>query len=801
MLLTLEKKKYAVFLIILMVAGMNVLSQKYTISGFVEDPETGERLIGVNVYNEQTLTGTMTNTYGFYSLTLPADTIHLVFSHVGYQPVKQVFYLASDTSFNFRFEAVEKIEEVAVYANKTSIERSQMSMNQVQPATINKLPVLLGEKDLIKTLQLLPGVQSGSEGSSSFYVRGGGPDQNLILLDGVPVYNVNHLFGFFSVFNTDAIQNVTLIKGGFPARYGGRLSSVLDIRLKEGNNKEYKAQGSVGLISSKLTLEGPIVKNKSSFLISGRRTYIDVLSQPAISMINQTSNDKIKAGYFFHDLNVKLNYLFSDKDRVFLSVYTGKDKAYSRFEGNAGGSANDESFRSDMELWWGNITGALRWNHVFSNRLFSNTTITYSRYKFLVGENFKFSSDDISDEFDLNYFSGINDLSCKIDFDYSPSPAHQVKFGGNYIYHVFHPGINAFSFNSDGEGSIDTTFGNKDIYSDEFYLYAEDDINITKKIKTNIGLHYSGFHVENTFYHSLQPRIALRYKITQNMALKGAYTHMAQYIHLLSNTTIGLPTDLWLPVTKRVKPQKSNQYAVGGVYSFRKHGLEVSIEGFYKDMQNLIEYKEGASFFSIEDDWEDKIEFGNGWAYGGEVLIEKNAGKTTGWIAYTLSWSNRRFENISFGRVFPASYDRRHDISVTINHKFSEKFDIGVVWVYGTGYPVTLALEKYPYAMEARTVYEYHYYQDFVENIEHRNNYRMPAYHRLDIGFNFHKQKERFSRTWSFGLYNAYNRINPFFLYFGYSNDDDFYYDNNNKVLKMIGLFPIFPFVSYSFKF
>ncbi len=793
--------RFALFCSMLLVTSyQSLFSQKYTINGFVEDPLTGERLIGVNVYEANSLAGTSTNTYGFYSLTLPGDTVRLIFSYIGYEQQEKNFYLNKDTVINFRFEEVEKINEITVHANKTSVERSQMSMIQLKPASIDKLPVLLGERDLIKTLQLLPGVQSGSEGSSHFYVRGGGPDQNLVLLDGVPVYNVNHLFGFFSVFNTDAIQDVSLIKGGFPARYGGRLSSVLDIKLKEGNNQEFKGEGSIGLISSKLTLEGPLIKNKSSFLISGRRTYIDILAQPFISIFNNDI-EKLRAGYFFHDLNLKTNYLFSGKDRLFLSLYTGKDKAYTIMRDKWGYDEYLETIEQKSQLWWGNITGALRWNHVFNNRLFSNTTLTYSRYKFLVGDFQNRTTNESSEEYELNYFSGINDLSGKIDFDYSPSPAHSVKFGGNYTHHVFHPGISAFSYKENDESPVDTTLGNVDIPSDEFYFYVEDDINITPKFKTNIGLHYSGFNVNKKFYNSLQPRISLRYKFSNGFAVKAAYSHMSQYIHLLTNSSIGLPTDLWLPVTEKVKPQRSNQYAIGAVYTFNDNNIEISIEGFYKDMHNLIEYKEGASFFSVENDWENKIEIGKGWAYGGEFLIEKKSGKTTGWIGYTLSWSERRFKNISFGEIFPAGYDRRHDISLAVNRQFSDRFDMGVVWVYGTGYPVTLALEKYPYAQNNGSFFGWEIL-NYIENIESRNNYRMPAYHRLDIGFNFHKKKRWHTRTWSFGVYNAYNRINPFYLYYDYK--DTYYYDgflSSKKVLKQVGLFPLIPFVSYSFKF
>lgn len=783
-----------------------VYSQKHTVSGYVEDAETGEKLISATVHNVANYQGVITNNYGFYSLTQNAGQINLSYSYLGYKLHTIQFDLKKDTTINIRLQPVLELEEVVITGNRTEniVERSQISMNEIQVKQIKNIPVLLGEVDVIKALQLLPGVQSGSEGTSGFYVRGGGPDQNLILLDGVPVYNANHLFGFFSVFNADAISNVKLIKGGFPARYGGRLSSVLDIRMKEGNNKKLKGEGSLGLISSKLTFEGPLFNENTSFLISGRRTYIDILAQPIIKAQNSASDyDKLSAGYYFYDFNAKINHKFSNKSRLYLSAYLGKDKAYFKLKE----TDNPYYYEDNFGLGWGNKTIALRWNYMITNKLFSNTTITYSEYKFNTGMEMIEKTNDITDsEFDFEYISGINDVAGKIDFDYIPNPNHNIKFGLNNIYHTFKPGVNTFYVQFDENTEpIDTTFGNNEIYANEYSVYLEDDFRIGALFKANIGLHYSGFLVNDEFYHSLQPRISARYLISENLSVKAAYSQMSQYIHLLTNTSIGLPTDLWLPVTENIKPQRSSQIAAGMALSLNEK-YDITLEGFYKKMNSLIEYKEGASFLSFDNSWEDKLEIGKGWAYGMEFLIEKKIGKTSGWLGYTLSWANRQFENISFGEIFPYKYDRRHDLSLVLIHKFSNKFDIGLTWVYGTGNAVTLAFEKYNSLGSSVKISNIDYYSrpgvilpgNDVEYFEKRNNYRMPSYHRLDLGVNFHKKTKWGQGSLSLGVYNAYNRKNPFFLMFDgkYNQDGDYI-----SQLKQYSLFPIIPSIAVSFKF
>jgi len=576
---------------------------------------------------------------------------------------------------------------------------------------------------------------------------------------------------------------VQLIKGGFPARYGGRLSSVLDIRMKEGNNKKIHGTGTVGLIAAKLALEGPIIKDKMSFLVSARRTYIDVLAAPIVAMYNNEPGEKETMGYYFYDMTAKLNYKFNDRHRIYLSSYMGNDKGYVKYKYESGTSYSND----DFVIRWGNIIGALRWNFMINNKLFSNTTLSYSRYKFLNEMKMEYKDNQNFNKFRFDYFSGIEDFAAKIDFDYIPSPNHYIRFGANNTYHTFNPGVNALKeTSSDNDNNVDTTFGNHKVYTNEVYTYLEDDITFGK-LKVNAGVHASGFYVKEKFYYNIEPRLSLRYLIKPNWSVKGAFSMMSQYIHLLANSNIGLPTDLWLPVTDTIKPQKSIQYALGTVYNLNK-GIEISIEGFYKQMDNLIAYKEGASFLLANDEWQEKIEIGQGWSYGAEFLIRKTTGKTTGWIGYTLSWSNRQFENISFGEVYPYKYDRRHDISVVVSHKISEKVDMGFSWVYGTGYAVTLATERYSSMFGGD-----------IEYYQHRNDFRMPNYHRFDFNVNFHKEKKWGKRTWSVGAYNVYNRQNPFFLFYSY--EYDFNGNNSQKVLKQASLFPIIPYVSYSFKF
>ena len=786
-------------------------SQSFTISGTIKDAESGEPIIGAKVFDTKSKKGTVSNEYGFYSITLPKDSVYLRVSYIGFSAMEYQMDGVKNVALNIELGTVQELDEVTVNAQKNIEEQTQMSSFDVSIEKIKALPVFLGEKDIIKTIQLFPGIQSGSEGSSGIYVRGGGQDQNLMLLDGVPIYNASHLFGFFSIFNADAVNKVTMIKGGFPARYGGRLSSVLDIRMKEGNMKKFHGEGSIGLISSKLSLEGPIVKDKTSFIISGRRTYIDILARPFVNMRNNQQNGGGKGegggegssstqtgGYYFWDLNAKINHKFSETSRLYLSGYFGRDRFYNdgTNEFSTAADTSTTSVASSNALRWGNGIGALRWNKIITPKLFMNVTATYSQYQFRVGfenqstTNFP-TAPTTNQTLAANYDSGIQDWSGKIDFDFRPNPNHTIKFGLGDTYHTFIPGVNQIQVSNNATNNIDTTFGSNRQYGHEHWAYFEDDWEISSRLKMNIGLHFSGFKASEEWYPSFQPRFSARYMLTENSSLKLSYSRMTQFLHLLTNPTIGLPTDLWVPVTNQVAPEYSNQLALGYAQTLEK-GIQFSIEAYYKDMENLIAYKEGVSFFGSDEDWQNKITVGRGNSYGMEFLVEKKTGKTTGWIGYTLSWSNRQFDSLNFGNPYPYIYDRRHDIGLAITHKFNEKVDIGLVWVFGSGYATTLAQQTYlgvnSLSIGPNTPYE------SVEHIESRNDYRMPSYHRLDIGVNLHKKKKNYESTWSFGLYNAYSRQNAFYLFF----EDG---DDGTRTLNQLSLFPILPSVSYSFKF
>jgi outer membrane cobalamin receptor len=800
-------EKFKILLLSLLIS-VQLSAQKHIISGYITDKKSGERLIGANIYDKNTFLGAISNNYGFYSLSHQDGPVEIIASYVGYEPVAVTFILAGDTVINFGLDiSTSEIEAVTVVSTqKSKVESTQMSMVDIPIMKIKSLPVIFGEADVLKVIQLLPGVQSGTEGSTGIYVRGGGPDQNLFLLDGVPVYNVNHLFGFLSVFNPDAIQTVQLYKGGFPARFGERLSSVVDIRMKEGNQKEYHGNFSIGLIASKFSIEGPVIKDKTSFVISARRTYIDILAQPVIRLANaQEDGSKLTAGYYFYDLNGKINHKFSDRSRLYLSAYLGSDETYMRDKDTYDDSYNygdKMEYKDKFGMGWGNAIAALRWNYLLTNRLFSNTTLTYSKYIFDITSESKvvnLTRNLTSTDF-FRYFSGIEDISARVDFDFYPGSHHSVKFGASYTHHIFKPGVTRFKFDYEEEAfRIDTTFGDENIFADELVGYAEDNFDVTSWLKVNAGLHYALYHVQNTSYSSLQPRFSMRILAGDNLSFKASYSRMAQFVHLLTTSAISLPTDLWLPVTKKFEPPVSHQVAAGTSIRLPA-SLDFTFEAFYKTMDNLIEYKEGASFGSTGSGWETKVEKGKGWSYGAEFMIEKTTGNTTGWIGYTLAKTERQFEKLNFGKVFPAKYDRRHDVSIVLTHKFNERMDMGVTWVYGTGTAATLGIMKYP-AMNIPGYQGYNYFEEITE-YESRNNYRTPAYHRLDIGFSFHKEKKRGMRTWNISVYNAYNRKNPFFIAW----DSEYYYTETGgyfgkPVLKQYSLFPIIPSVSWSFNF
>lgn len=769
----------------------SVFSQeKRTISGFITDEGTGEKLIGAIVYDTVSKKGAGTNEYGFFSLTIPAKDAYLRVSYFGLQ-TKYTFCSLGRSEINISLTSdVKNLGEVTVTSEgaKRDIESTSSGTIELQLDKVEKLPLILGEKDIMRVIQLLPGVKSGGEASSGIYVRGGGPDQNLILLDGVPIYNASHLFGFFSVFNSDALSSVTLLKGGFPARYGGRVSSVLDMRMKEGNLKNYNVEGSIGILSSRILVEGPIKKDRTAFAFSARRTYMDLLYRPF--MLNKGYD----GGYFFHDLNGKIHHKINDKHHLFFSGYFGLDKVFFNEKESTSYDSDGNEYKSQFKtrLQWGNSIGVVRWNYRIGPKLFLNTTGTFSKYKFLIGlddntEITETNGNHIVEKFQLGYYSGITDWGVKSDFTYFPNPNHNIKFGVSETYHTFSPGISYFTV-VDQTTEIDTTFGSNIQYSHEISLYVEDDHKITDRLKINYGLHHAIFLTNGKVHQAFQPRVSSNFMLDEKSSVKLGVSRMAQFLHLLSNSGIGLPTDLWVPATDQIKPVLANQVSLGYYRELGK-GYNFSVEGYYKKMNNLIQYKEGADFISINDDWQSRVEVGQGWCYGGELFLEKRKGKFTGWLGYTLSWAERQFDNLNFGEKFFYRYDRRHDLSLALTYEIDDYWDLGLVFVYGTGNAVTLGSQNYSVAPGL-----FNYSGYYINNFEQLNGYRMPAYHRMDIGANYKKDKDWGHSVFSFSIYNAYNRQNPFMIYTGVNNAGD-------PALMQISLFPLIPSISWKFQF
>ncbi len=762
--------------------------QKFTLNGYVKDSVTGESIINATIsVNGKNVSS---NQYGFYSITLDQGSYDVLVSHVTYQASSFSVNLDKNIELNvFLKTRSESLNEIVVYSRRRdqNVREAQMGKVDLSINQIKNIPAFMGEVDILKTIQLMPGVRNAGEGNAGFYVRGGGPDQNLILLDDAVVYNTGHLFGFFSIFNSDAIKNVTLIKGGMPAQYGGRLSSVLDVTMKDGNTNKFQGEGGLGLIASRLSLQGPIVKDKASFIVSVRRTYIDALVKP---FIKKTSNF-YGSGYYFYDLNAKINYRFSDKDRIYLSGYFGRDV----FTFN-----NSElSFKADIP--WGNSTATLRWNHVFNPKLFANTTLVYNDYNFSFGA--------AQNNFNIKLASGIRDGNAKIDFDYYPSGNHKLKFGGLLTYHKFIP--NVTSGQQDSVIFKPVSEGEK--FALEKALYIQDDWDVSEKLKLNYGVRWAGFSqigpykmytrdadqnvtdssIYNSWskvvnYHGLEPRATMRYSLGEKGSVKASASRNLQFIHLVSNAGTTLPTDLWVPSTFRVKPQVSWQYAAGYFRNFKDNQYEASIEVYYKNMRNQIEYREG--YTPGLTDPEEEFVFGKGWSYGAEFFVNKVRGRFTGWIGYTLSWTWRKFPGLNEGLKYPAKYDRRHDLSVVGTYEFNKQWKFSAVFVYGTG--------------NATSLPERFYFINGVLTQEYSsiNKYRLKPYHRLDLSAIYTptpKRKKKLESYWVFSLYNTYSRMNPYFVYFNQSGNAA------NGTLKIearqVSLFPLLPSVTWNFKF
>ncbi len=774
------KHRIPVFLMLSLIATASMPSALaaqpvYTMSGVVKSAQTGELLIGANVVvQELKNVGASSNAYGFYSLSAPEGTYTILIQYLGYSTLKDTITLTKNLTQNFELKPEPiKIQEVVVSGERTNenVASTAMSVNKLEVRDVKSIPVLLGEKDVLKTIQLLPGIEAVGEGSTGFYARGGGVDQNLILLDEAPVYNSSHLLGFLSVFNSDAIKDVTVMTGAIPAEYGGRLSSVLNIRTDEGNSKEFGGTGGIGLIASRLTLDGPIVKDEGSFMISGRRTYADLF----LKLSRDTTVNR--ASLYFYDLNAKANYSFGDHDRIYLSGYFGRDNF---------------DYPGTFGFNWGNATATARWNHVFAENLFTNTSLIFSNYEYtnIVGAG--------TSEFQIS--SGIQDLNFKTDFQYFGGTDNTVRFGLNFIYHTFLPGTVTA-----GPTSFANNLAIEHKYALENAAYLSHEVGVLSDLKLNYGLRLSTFtllgpgHIYTydedgniltsssygsgkpikTFV-SPEPRVAATFLLNDESSVKSSYTRTSQYLHLLSNSTTTNPSDLWVPSSNNVKPEYADQVDLGYFRNFDDNAYEASLQVYYKNMQNIIDYKNGADL-QLNPAVEALLRYGRGWSYGTELFVRKKFGRFTGWLSYTLSRTMEQIPDVNNGQPFPARQDRTHDISIVGTYNYSETWTFSAVWVYYTGNAVTFPSGNY--WIDGRLV---PYYTE-------RNGYRMPAYHRLDL-----------SATWTLGpksnlnfsLYNAYDRMNAYSITFRQDPNDP-----NKTQAVQTTFFPIIPSITYNFTF
>ena len=804
--------------------SLTAKAQKVTVSGYISDAGSGEMLIGAGVvYNnpdpKAPLVGAVANNYGFYTLSLPAGERSLTWSYIGYAEQTQTIDLRRDTVINIALSPSAAIKEAVVTARKEAgINSTNTGALEVPQYALESMPALFGEKDVLKSLQYLPGVQGGTTGTSGIYVRGGGPDENLILLDDIPLYNVSHMLGIFSVFTPEAVKKVTLFKGSFPARYGGRLSSVIDVRTNDGNAKETHGLVSVGMLSDRFHLEGPIVYGQTSYSISARVLHT-FLFTPLLRLKD------IPANYYFYDLNGKITHRFVNGDRLIATVYHGRDRflirnddgyGYDYDDGGGSQSWIDNYKGTDkdvirretakMNLDWGNTVAALRWNHAFGSKLFANTTLAYNHYEMDVDvENDLYNKEkeeQTREIMGVTYDSGINDVDLKIDFDYNPVPEHLVKFGAEYVYHNFRPQTATLSQKqTEGEKTwIDTTMNmasGKPLPGHEVNLYVEDDFVIGQRLSFNPGLHVSVFNTQGKTYASLQPRFSGRVDVGGGVSIKASYARMSQYVHLLSSTDISLPTDLWVPITRDIKPEIADQVSLG-TYWNGAGGWEISLEGYYKAMNNVLEYKDGMSVLITSTGWEDKVAMGRGRAYGMEFFVQKTMGATTGWLGYTLAKSERRFPDgtINRGAWFPFKYDRRHDVSLVVNHKFSDRIDVSGSWKFFTGGVTTLSTRRF-------AVISPEYYSQIPTYVTSRGNYRLPPSHTLNLGINFRKQKRHGERIWNISIYNVYNNMNPDFVYTENVTKWDEGHTQKREGLgvKKVTVLPILPSFSYTYKF
>lgn len=775
-----------------------------TLSGHIIDAESRETLIGATVFAPEVNQGTYTNSYGFFSLTTKQPVRTLRISYIGYET--KIITLG-DVSEPLRIELKPQtqLQEVVVTEERKHLHAPQPGAIAVPVHIIKQTPALLGENDLMKALQHMPGVQSGSEGSAGVHVRGGGADENLILLDGVSLYNVDHLLGFFSVFTPEAVKKVDLYKGNFPARFGGRLSSVIDVRTNDGNMQRYKGVVSLGLLSSKVQFEGPIIKDRTSFNISARRTYFDLLMKPFLE-------DNVKGGYYFYDLNAKLQHRLTDRDRLFLSFYHGRDEAGAEEKIRSTYREGNESWRVDrhtaFSLGWGNTLAALRWNHIFSPKLYSDLTLSFTRYHFGVqNENGSKVSGKETYYHALSYNSGIQDLGLNWNAHLFASPKLEMRFGLDYIHHSFRP--ESYGAVSRGREAIDEglllgQFNKKRplIPAHHAALYAEAKAKLPLDLELNAGLRSALFAVDGKAYLSLQPRLSLDWRATPTLNATLGYSRMAQNVHLLTSAYIALPIDLWVPATKNISPMTSDQVSLGMNYRFGK-GWMLGLEGYYKQMNHVLEYQDGVMFFGSSDGWESKVETGRGRSYGLEAILMRQVGRTTGWLSYNLSKTERRFPNrtINQGAWFPYKYDRRHKVNIVVSHKFSRRLDVSASWEFFTGGTMTLAYERMDYLpLDEPDQYRWSSQERSRGYVPERNNYRLGATHRLNLSANFNRFHKRGARSiWNVSIYNVYNAKNPAFVFPGDITGSS--EGSGGDRVTQFTLLPFIPSVSYTYKF
>lgn len=758
--------------------------EKFTVSGYVKDGSSGEELIGATVQIKGTTTGAITNIYGFYSLTLEKGEYELVYSYVGFQNTERLVTLDQnqriDMELSNESQMLQEIEVSAERGNE-NVESVEMSTVDMNIETIKKIPALMGEVDVIRAIQLLPGVQSAGEGSTGFFVRGGGVDQNLVLLDEATVFNSSHLLGFFSVFNQDAIKDAKLYKGGIPARYGGRLSSVLDVHMKDGNSKKLALSGGIGLISSRLTIEAPIVKDKSSFIISGRRTYADMF------LLFSKNEDLKKSQLYFYDLNGKFNYKLTDKDRLFISGYFGRDIL---------------SIADAFQMGWGNKTITARWNHLFSEKLFSNVSLIYSNYNYLLG------IPDGVQAFEWN--SDIINYTVKNDYTLYANTSNTVRFGVQSSYMDFNPA----TFTPLDENSTFNELKLPKKFALESGIYLSNEQKIGARFTMDYGLRLSIFNnigvdtvyqfdenydlqEENSYiaygkgdfyntYIGLEPRLGMKYSLTESSSLKLSYNRMFQYLHLANNSTSGTPLDVWFPSNPNIKPRIADQVAMGYFKNFFSNTLETSVEVYYKEVQNAIDFKDNAQLI-FNPLLEGEVRIGSAKAYGAEFFVRRQQGNFTGWISYTLSRSIRTVEEINDGNPYFANYDRTHNLSIVLAYEFNKMFECGFTWVYNTGLPLTAPTGKFEYQGQLVPVYS------------ERNGARIPDYHRSDFSLTYNPKKNetrKWKSSWNLSVYNFYARKNPFSITFERDSENP-----EQTVAIKTYLFSIIPTITYNFKF